>query len=96
MLTVVCVFVFGCVCVWPLRFGDGEQFKDPDLYSDKSDRENEQEENEWDKSEESDSDTSERPDDSYADPEPGENLRETVYLQQSHEELGEVRIYVLV
>ncbi|XP_049330076.1 oxysterol-binding protein-related protein 8 isoform X3 [Astyanax mexicanus] len=71
------------------QFGDGEQFKDVDLYSDKSDRENEQEENEWEKSEESDSDTSERQDDSYADLEPGENLRETSYLQQSHEELGE-------
>lgn len=71
------------------QFSDGEQFKDMDLYSDKSDRENEQEENEWEKSEESDSDTSERQDDSYADLEPNENLRETSYLQQSHEELGE-------
>ncbi|XP_066525004.1 oxysterol-binding protein-related protein 8 isoform X2 [Hoplias malabaricus] len=71
------------------QFGDVDQFKDVDLYSDKSDRENEAEENEWEKSEESDSDTSERQDDSYADLEPGENLRETIYLQQSHEELGE-------
>uniref|UniRef100_A0A3B4DQX2 Oxysterol-binding protein n=1 Tax=Pygocentrus nattereri TaxID=42514 RepID=A0A3B4DQX2_PYGNA len=68
---------------------DGEQFKDVDLYSDKSDKENDQEENEWEKSEESDSDTSERQDDSYADLEPSENLRETIYVQQSHEELGE-------
>lgn len=73
-------------------FNDSEHFKDPDLYSDKSDRENEQEsENEGlEKSEESDSDTSERQDDSYMEPEPMEVLQETPYTEQSHEELGEV------
>lgn len=69
--------------------------KDPDLYSDKSDREGEQDHEESDpegleKSEESDSDTSERQDDSYIDLDPNEHLRETPYLEQSHEELGEV------
>uniref|UniRef100_A0A8C4DYX5 Oxysterol-binding protein n=1 Tax=Dicentrarchus labrax TaxID=13489 RepID=A0A8C4DYX5_DICLA len=67
---------------------------DPDLYSDKSDREGEQDHEESDpegleKSEESDSDTSERQDDSYIDLDPNEHLRETPYLEQSHEELGE-------
>ncbi|KAG5846125.1 oxysterol-binding protein-related protein 8 isoform X3 [Anguilla anguilla] len=76
------------------QFGDGDHFKEPDLYSDKSDRENEPEHEESDnegpeKSEESDSDTSERQDDSYADVDPNETLRETPYLEQSHEELGE-------
>ncbi|KAI1887972.1 hypothetical protein AGOR_G00180260 [Albula goreensis] len=76
------------------QFGDGDHFKDPDLYSDKSDRENEHDHEESDndgpeKSEESDSDTSERQDDSYADMDPNEALRETPYLEQSHEELGE-------
>ncbi|KAG7454676.1 hypothetical protein MATL_G00262340 [Megalops atlanticus] len=76
------------------QFNDGDHFKDADLYSDKSDRENEQDHEESDnegleKSEESDSDTSERQDDSYVDLEPGEALRETRYMEQSHEELGE-------
>ncbi|KAJ8402393.1 hypothetical protein AAFF_G00368820 [Aldrovandia affinis] len=71
------------------QFGDGDHFKDPDLYSDKSDRENEHDHEESEKSEESDSDTSERQDDSYADVDPNEVLRETPYLEQSHEELGE-------
>ncbi|XP_036373785.1 oxysterol-binding protein-related protein 8-like isoform X3 [Megalops cyprinoides] len=82
------------------QFNDSDHFKDPDLYSDKSDRENEHEhdhdhdheesDNEGpDKSEESDSDTSERQDDSYADLDSNEALRETSYLEQSHEELGE-------
>ncbi|XP_056101277.1 oxysterol-binding protein-related protein 8 isoform X4 [Rhinichthys klamathensis goyatoka] len=76
------------------QFNDSDQFKDPDLYSDKSDRENEQEQEEWenevmDKSEESDSDTSERQEDSYVDMDPNETLRETPYIEQSHEELGE-------
>ncbi|XP_036375921.1 oxysterol-binding protein-related protein 8 isoform X2 [Megalops cyprinoides] len=76
------------------QFNDGDHFKDPDLYSDKSDRENEQDHEESDndgleKSEESDSDTSERQDDSYVDLDPGEALRETRYMEQSHEELGE-------
>jgi hypothetical protein len=43
------------------------------------------------KSEESDSDTSERQDDSYIDLDPHEALQETPYLEQSQEELGEVR-----
>ncbi|NXR25377.1 OSBL8 protein, partial [Cinclus mexicanus] len=68
-------------------------FKDQDTYSDKSDKENDHDHEESDndglgKSEESDSDTSERQDDSYVDPEPID-VRETTYLEQSHEELGE-------
>lgn len=79
----------------PCRFNDSDHLKDPDLYSDKSDREGEQDHEESDpegleKSEESDSDTSERQDDSYIDLDPNEHLRETPYLEQSHEELGEV------
>ncbi|KAG7320649.1 hypothetical protein KOW79_016502 [Hemibagrus wyckioides] len=62
-----------------------DQFKD-ELNSDKSDREIEQDE--WEKSDESDSDTSERQEDSYADLE-HDTLRETLYMEQSHEELGE-------
>ncbi|XP_069569244.1 oxysterol-binding protein-related protein 8 isoform X1 [Brachyistius frenatus] len=76
------------------QFNDSDHLKDPDLYSDKSDREGEQDHEESDpegleKSEESDSDTSERQDDSYIDLDPNEHLRETPYLEQSHEELGE-------
>ncbi|KFW69569.1 Oxysterol-binding protein-related protein 8, partial [Pygoscelis adeliae] len=68
-------------------------FKDQDMYSDKSDKENDHDHEESDndglgKSEESDSDTSERQDDSYVDPEPID-IKETTYLEQSHEELGE-------
>ncbi|XP_052020814.1 oxysterol-binding protein-related protein 8 isoform X30 [Apodemus sylvaticus] len=71
-----------------------QHFKDQDMYSDKSDKENDQEHDESDnevlgKSEESDTDTSERQDDSYMDPEPVEPLKETTYMEQSHEELGE-------
>lgn len=66
------------------------------MYSDKSDKENDQEHDESDnevmgKSEESDTDTSERQDDSYIEPEPVEPLKETTYTEQSHEELGEVK-----
>uniref|UniRef100_A0A8C5BHL7 Oxysterol-binding protein n=1 Tax=Gadus morhua TaxID=8049 RepID=A0A8C5BHL7_GADMO len=72
---------------------DGDQFKDPDLYSDKSDREGDPEHEESDRDhdhddsdpEETDSDTSERQDDL----DPNETLRETPYMEQSHEELGE-------
>lgn len=76
------------------RFSDSDQLKDPDLYSDKSDREGEQDHEESDpecleKSEESDSDTSERQEDSYVDL-VDEHVPETPYLEQSHEELGEV------
>lgn len=65
------------------------------MYSDKSDKENDQEHDESDnevmgKSEESDTDTSERQDDSYIEPEPVEPLKEATYTEQSHEELGEV------
>uniref|UniRef100_A0A672TQ77 Oxysterol-binding protein n=1 Tax=Strigops habroptila TaxID=2489341 RepID=A0A672TQ77_STRHB len=68
-------------------------FKDHDMYSDKSDKENDHDHEESDndglgKSEESDSDTSERQDDSYIDPEPID-VKETTYVEQSHEELGE-------
>ncbi|XP_019398724.1 PREDICTED: oxysterol-binding protein-related protein 8 isoform X2 [Crocodylus porosus] len=71
-----------------------QHFKDQDLYSDKSDKENDHDHDESDndglgKSEESDSDTSERQDDSYVDPEPIDDLKETTYLEQVHEELGE-------
>ncbi|NXH19876.1 OSBL8 protein, partial [Bucco capensis] len=68
-----------------------QHFKDQDMYSDKSDKENDHEESDNDglgKSEESDSDTSERQDDSYVDPEPID-IKETTYLEQSPEELGE-------
>jgi hypothetical protein len=76
-----------------------QHFKDQDLYSDKSDKENDPEHDESDnevlgKSEESDTDTSERQDDSYIDPEPVEPLKETTYMEQSHEELGEVSALV--
>ncbi|KAF4079937.1 hypothetical protein AMELA_G00184060 [Ameiurus melas] len=64
---------------------ESDQFKD-ELNSDKSDREIEHDE--WEKSEESDSDTSERQEDLYADLE-HDTLRETLYVEQSHEELGE-------
>ncbi|XP_027015385.1 oxysterol-binding protein-related protein 8 isoform X5 [Tachysurus fulvidraco] len=64
---------------------ESDQFKD-ELNSDKSDREIEQDE--WEKSDESDSDTSERQEESYADLE-HDTLRETLYMEQSHEELGE-------
>ncbi|KAG7278610.1 hypothetical protein CRUP_013353 [Coryphaenoides rupestris] len=73
------------------QFNDGDQFKDPDLYSDKSDREGDQDHEESDHDhddsdpEETDSDTSERQDDL----DPNETLRETPYIEQSHEELGE-------
>jgi len=82
------------------RLNDSEierhHFKDQDMYSDKSDKENDHEHDESDndglgKSEESDSDTSERQDDSYVDPEPID-IKETTYLEQSHEELGEVKV----
>ncbi|KAL1775425.1 oxysterol-binding protein-related 8 isoform X1 [Sigmodon hispidus] len=64
------------------------------MYSDKSDKENDAEHDESDnegmgKSEDSDTDTSERQDDSYVDPEPVEPWKETTYMEQSHEELGE-------
>ncbi|XP_072309387.1 oxysterol-binding protein-related protein 8 isoform X5 [Eucyclogobius newberryi] len=75
-----------------MQFSDGDPLKDPDLYSDKSDREQDHEESDaegLEKSEESDSDTSERQDDSYVDLDPNEHLRETPYMEQSHEELGE-------
>ncbi|RMC09923.1 hypothetical protein DUI87_12710 [Hirundo rustica rustica] len=79
----------------PLNDSEMERhhFKDQDTYSDKSDKENDHDHEESDndglgKSEESDSDTSERQDDSYVDPEPID-VKETTYLEQSHEELGE-------
>lgn len=79
-----------------LRFNDSDHLKDPDLYSDKSDREGEQDHEESDPEglEESDSDTSEHQDDSYIDLDPNEHLRETPYMEQSHEELGEVQLYI--
>ncbi|XP_018428259.1 PREDICTED: oxysterol-binding protein-related protein 8 isoform X2 [Nanorana parkeri] len=69
-----------------------QHFKDQDTYSDKSDKDNDHEESDNDglgKSEESDSDTSERQDDSFIDPEPTDIIKETTYVEESHEELGE-------
>ncbi|XP_044136351.1 oxysterol-binding protein-related protein 8 isoform X2 [Bufo gargarizans] len=71
-----------------------QHFKDQDTYSDKSDKENDHDHEESDndglgKSEESDSDTSERQDDSFIDPEPSELIKETTYIEEAHEELGE-------
>ncbi|TTG02116.1 Oxysterol-binding protein-related protein 8 [Bagarius yarrelli] len=66
---------------------ESDQFKD-ELNSDKSDREMEQDE--WEKSDESDSDTSERQEDTNTELEHN-TLSETLYVEQSHEELGEVR-----
>ncbi|XP_059508595.1 oxysterol-binding protein-related protein 8 isoform X3 [Stegostoma tigrinum] len=71
-----------------------QHFRDHDLYSDKSDRENEPDHEESDndaleksgKSEESDSDISEKHDDLYSDLQP---VKETSYVEESHEELGE-------
>ncbi|XP_067416011.1 oxysterol-binding protein-related protein 8 isoform X2 [Emydura macquarii macquarii] len=81
---------------FPLNDSEIERhhFKDQDVYSDKSDKENDHDHDESDndglgKSEESDSDTSERQDDSYIDPEPVDLIRETTYMEQIHEELGE-------
>lgn len=85
------------------RLNDNEierhHFKDQDTYSDKSDKENDHDHEESDndglgKSEESDSDTSERQDDSYVDPEPID-IKETTYLEQSPEELGEVKVLLM-
>nr|XP_060633408.1 oxysterol-binding protein-related protein 8 isoform X1 [Anolis sagrei ordinatus]XP_060633409.1 oxysterol-binding protein-related protein 8 isoform X1 [Anolis sagrei ordinatus] len=77
---------------FPLNDSEIERhhFKDPDLYSDKSDRENDHDRDESDNDAlgESDSDTSERQDDSYIDPEP-DHIRETTYIEEAHEELGE-------
>ncbi|XP_073183825.1 oxysterol-binding protein-related protein 8 isoform X5 [Lepidochelys kempii] len=81
---------------FPLNYSEIERhhFKDQDVYSDKSDKENDHDHDESDndglgKSEESDTDTSERQDDSYVDPEPVDLIRETTYMEQIHEELGE-------
>lgn len=62
------------------------------MYSDKSDKENDHDRDESDNDGlgESDSDTSERQDDSYIDPEPV-HVKETTYLEEAHEELGEVK-----
>ncbi|GCC36771.1 hypothetical protein chiPu_0015269 [Chiloscyllium punctatum] len=74
-----------------------QHFRDHDLYSDKSDRENEPDHEESDndaleksgKSEESDSDISERHDDLHSDLQPVDTVEETSYVEESHEELGE-------
>ncbi|KAM6435808.1 oxysterol-binding protein-related protein 8 isoform 3-T4 [Liasis olivaceus] len=77
---------------FPLNDSEIERhnFKDPDMYSDKSDRENDHDRDESDNDGlgESDTDTSERQDDSYIDPEP-DHVKETIYLEEAHEELGE-------
>ncbi|XP_043943915.1 oxysterol-binding protein-related protein 8 [Protopterus annectens] len=68
-----------------------QHFKDHDLYSDKSDKENEHdhEESDNDGLGESDSDTSERQDDSFVEPEPVDVIKESTYVAEIHEELGE-------
>nr|XP_033807061.1 oxysterol-binding protein-related protein 8 isoform X2 [Geotrypetes seraphini] len=68
-----------------------QHFKDQDMYSDKSDRENDQDHDESDNEVlgESDSDTSERQDDSYIDPESSDLIKETTYTEEIQEELGE-------
>lgn len=65
------------------------------MYSDKSDRENDHDRDESDNDGlvESDTDTSERQDDSYIDPEP-DHIKETIYLEEDSEELGEVTSYI--
>ncbi|XP_020659937.2 oxysterol-binding protein-related protein 8 isoform X1 [Pogona vitticeps] len=77
---------------FPLNDSEIERhhFKDSDMYSDKSDRENDHDRDESDNDGlgESDTDTSERQDDSYIDPDP-DNLKETTYIEEAHEELGE-------
>lgn len=60
------------------------------MYSDKSDKENDHDESDNDGLGESDTDTSERQDDSYIDPEP-DHIKEATYLEEVHEELGEVK-----
>ncbi|GCB65815.1 hypothetical protein scyTo_0010013, partial [Scyliorhinus torazame] len=75
-----------------------QHFRDHDLYSDKSDRENEPDHEESDndaleksgKSEESDSDISEKHDDLYSDLQPIDIVKETSYVEEAHEELGEI------
>ncbi|XP_041071432.1 oxysterol-binding protein-related protein 8 isoform X3 [Carcharodon carcharias] len=75
-----------------------QHFRDHDLYSDKSDRENEPDHEESDndaleksgKSEESDSDISEKHDDLYSDLQPIDVVKETCYVEEAHEELGEI------
>lgn len=104
-------FVVNCVeeaeCILQLkqlsffyfRLNDSEierhHFKDTDMYSDKSDRENDHDHDESDNDGlgESDTDTSERQDDSYIDPDP-DNIKETTYIEEAHEELGEVKIFL--
>ncbi|XP_030070001.1 oxysterol-binding protein-related protein 8 isoform X2 [Microcaecilia unicolor] len=68
-----------------------QHFKDQDMYSDKSDRENDHDHDESDNEVlgESDSDASERQDDSYIDPESFDFIKETTYTEEVHEELGE-------
>lgn len=61
------------------------------MYSDKSDKENDHDRDESDNDGlgESDTDTSERQDDSYIDLET-DHVKETTYLEEADEELGEV------
>ncbi|KAL7982586.1 hypothetical protein Chor_010184, partial [Crotalus horridus] len=76
---------------FPLNDSEIERhFKDSDMYSDKSDRENDHDRDESDNDGlvESDTDTSERQDDSYIDPEP-DHVKETIYIEEGSEELGE-------
>ncbi|XP_015675168.1 oxysterol-binding protein-related protein 8 [Protobothrops mucrosquamatus] len=76
---------------FPLNDSEIERhFKDSDMYSDKSDRENDHDRDESDNDGlvESDTDTSERQDDSYIDPEP-DHVKETIYVEEDSEELGE-------
>ncbi|XP_053572742.1 oxysterol-binding protein-related protein 8 isoform X2 [Bombina bombina] len=69
-----------------------QHFKDQDTYSDKSDKDLDHDHDESDndgKSEESDSDTSERQEDSFIDPDPIDSIKDTTYVEEAHEELGE-------
>ncbi|XP_059833536.1 oxysterol-binding protein-related protein 8 isoform X1 [Hypanus sabinus] len=102
------VALFGLLRANPLQSPEHDQlneseieqqhFRDHDLYSDKSDRENEPDHEESDndpleksgKSEESDSDISEKQDVLHTDLEPIDIVKETTYVEEAHEELGEM------
>ncbi|XP_072124311.1 oxysterol-binding protein-related protein 8 isoform X3 [Mobula birostris] len=102
------VALFGLLRANPLQSPEHDQlneseieqqhFRDHDLYSDKSDRENEPDHEESDndpleksgKSEESDSDISEKQDVLHTDLEPIDIVKETTYVEEADEELGEM------
>ncbi|XP_062914516.1 oxysterol-binding protein-related protein 8 isoform X3 [Mobula hypostoma] len=102
------VALFGLLRANPLQSPEHDQlneseieqqhFRDHDLYSDKSDRENEPDHEESDndpleksgKSEESDSDISEKQDVLHTDLEPIDIVKETTYVEEADEDLGEM------